>query len=88
MQKRKQMSLREAREQGRLAEFIEQHAEELVEDEEFTALLERINLAVLPDELRAELRRLCDIDRANARMVEMTFLRAILEHDTKLREQS
>jgi hypothetical protein len=39
---KKQLTLREAREQGRLAEFIEQHADELAEDEEFTRLLERM----------------------------------------------
>ena len=36
------LSLREAREQGRLAEFIEQHSDELAEDEEFIRLLERM----------------------------------------------
>lgn len=36
------LSLREARAQGRLAEFIEEHSEELAEDEEFIRLLERI----------------------------------------------
>lgn len=36
------LSLREAREQGRLAEFIEQHSDELAEDEDFIRLLERM----------------------------------------------
>lgn len=36
------LSLREAREQGRIAEFIEQHAEELAEDKEFRKVLERM----------------------------------------------
>lgn len=36
------LSLKAAREQGRLAEFIEQRSEELAEDEEFIRLLERV----------------------------------------------
>lgn len=42
VKQKKTMSLKEAREQGRLAEFIEQHAEELAEDEDFIQLLERM----------------------------------------------
>ena len=36
------LTLKKAREEGRLAEFIAQHAEELAEDEEFQKLLERM----------------------------------------------
>ncbi|MBX3706214.1 MAG: hypothetical protein KF911_06205 [Pseudomonadales bacterium] len=37
-----ELTLREAREQGRLAEFIEQHSKELAEDQEFQKVLERM----------------------------------------------
>lgn len=36
------LSLKDAREQNRLAEFIEQHSGEQAENEEFTRLLERV----------------------------------------------
>lgn len=41
-QKGEILTLKEAREQGRLAEFIEQHSGQLAEDEEFIRLLERV----------------------------------------------
>jgi len=42
MMDEKKISLTEARQQGKLAEFIRQHSKELAEDEEFTQLLERM----------------------------------------------
>ena len=41
----KRLTLTEAREQNRLADFIEQHSDKLAENAEFIALLEKMETA-------------------------------------------